>query len=166
MVSFFEDRVIHKVDILNNYLKRPIEFRSRSCDICSQMIKQPMVIFLCQHSYHRECITQYNETLVCIVCTDIQKYTQNIKKAELYRYIDSEKDNKNFVVGIFKQIGQLNFQCDDIIRKTNTAGNDNKIEIYENSKPYAIQHEKNCKSITFNCYDANLNPLTNDKYNQ
>uniref|UniRef100_A0A1A9WFZ7 RING-type domain-containing protein n=1 Tax=Glossina brevipalpis TaxID=37001 RepID=A0A1A9WFZ7_9MUSC len=61
--------------LLLNFLRKPIEFRSSLCDICKQPLKLPIVQFLCQHTFHKECLNSYLERSVCVTC--LPAATQN-----------------------------------------------------------------------------------------
>lgn len=58
--------------ILSLYSNNPIEFRNDTCDICRQTLNIQSIYFLCQHSFHKECLnyntTKRKEELVCAIC--------------------------------------------------------------------------------------------------
>ncbi|XP_065371045.1 vacuolar protein sorting-associated protein 11 homolog [Calliphora vicina] len=151
IVLLLKERVGHMEDILHKYLNRPIEFRNRSCDICKQMIKQPAVYFLCQHSYHRECIRQYSEVLVCIVCTDIQMFKLKINDANQINNPPGicNKIKNTLLMDISKKMGQLPLKSAD--KELNTK------DMQKNALEYDLKSDKN----PFSEYDANLNPFNN-----
>ncbi|XP_034475579.1 vacuolar protein sorting-associated protein 11 homolog [Drosophila innubila] len=66
--------------LLSQFKLNPIEFRNSCCDICRQSLHMPSVYFLCQHSFHKECIPyNYNATskedaTLCFLCNDNNKY--------------------------------------------------------------------------------------------
>lgn len=72
-VILLEQKVAETKTLLQKYNNRPMEFRSRSCDICKQMTKLPMLYFICQHSFHKECVRQYSDSLECVVCSNKKK---------------------------------------------------------------------------------------------
>ncbi|KAH8303512.1 hypothetical protein KR059_009904, partial [Drosophila kikkawai] len=58
--------------ILSLYTNNPIEFRNDTCDICRQTLNMQSIYFLCQHTFHKECLN-YNKTtckdeLKCAIC--------------------------------------------------------------------------------------------------
>ncbi|XP_073835445.1 vacuolar protein sorting 11 [Musca autumnalis] len=64
--------------LLSDYQQKPMEFRNSKCDICKQLLKFPSIFYLCQHAYHKECLSSYSEISGCLVCLSIsQKYSDN-----------------------------------------------------------------------------------------
>ncbi|XP_037807970.1 RING finger protein PFE0100w-like [Lucilia sericata] len=158
-VILLKAQVVKMEDILHNYLKRPIEFRNRLCDICKQMIKQPALYFLCQHAYHRECIKQYSGVVICIICTDNQMLKQKINNPDqIYNTADNScnKTKNTLLFNISEKIGQLAFKCDDKYLYTKNLQNEKNLNI--SSNPF--ESEEKAESNTLNEYDANLNPFT------
>ncbi|XP_023301801.2 vacuolar protein sorting-associated protein 11 homolog [Lucilia cuprina] len=145
--------------ILHNYLKRPIEFRNRLCDICKQIIKLPALYFLCQHAYHRECIKQYSEVVICILCTDNKMLKKKINnRDQIYNTADNSgnKTKNTLLINIAEKIGQLAFKCDN--KNLYTKCFQNKKNLNITSNPFDSEEE--AESNTLNEYDANLNPFT------
>ncbi|KAH8288281.1 hypothetical protein KR054_002699, partial [Drosophila jambulina] len=58
--------------ILSFYTKNPIEFRNDTCDICRQTLNMQSIYFLCQHTFHKQCLnyntTKSKEDLKCVIC--------------------------------------------------------------------------------------------------
>ncbi|KAJ6646297.1 Vacuolar protein sorting-associated protein 11 like [Pseudolycoriella hygida] len=59
--------------VLKNHIKNlqetTIEFRGTICDTCHQPLSMPALYFLCQHSYHQDCVRGYSENdKDCPVC--------------------------------------------------------------------------------------------------
>ncbi|XP_064536751.1 vacuolar protein sorting-associated protein 11 homolog [Drosophila montana] len=64
-----------KSSLVFNYKLHPIEFRNRCCDICNQSLKMPSVYFLCQHSFHKDCLrynyhTKKEDGAGCVLCNE------------------------------------------------------------------------------------------------
>ncbi|CAD7089452.1 unnamed protein product [Hermetia illucens] len=54
---------------IDNMRYNPIEFRSTICNACQQPLSMPAVYFICQHSFHQDCIRTYSESEKdCSVC--------------------------------------------------------------------------------------------------
>ncbi|KAH8390452.1 hypothetical protein KR200_002186, partial [Drosophila serrata] len=58
--------------ILSLYTNNPIEFRNDTCDICHQTLNMQSIYFLCQHTFHKECLnykkTKCKEEIKCVIC--------------------------------------------------------------------------------------------------
>ncbi|KAH8236314.1 hypothetical protein KR032_000355, partial [Drosophila birchii] len=58
--------------MLSFYTNNPIEFRNDACDICRQTLNMHSIYFLCQHTFHKECLNYKNmeckEELKCVIC--------------------------------------------------------------------------------------------------
>ncbi|KAH8241597.1 hypothetical protein KR038_008744, partial [Drosophila bunnanda] len=58
--------------ILSLYTNNPIEFRNDTCDICHQTLNMQSIYFLCQHTFHKECLnyknTKCKEEFKCAIC--------------------------------------------------------------------------------------------------
>lgn len=145
VVIFLKDRLVQMENTFNNYLKRPIEFRNRSCDICKQIIKLPSVYFLCQHSYHKQCIRQYSESLLCVVCenaevSDVKIDKRNSEKLSSFRTVS----RNSILLDVAQKIGQCPVDIN----------NDIKTNVHQFSTILNVLHEN-----IENQYDANLNPF-------
>ena len=153
-VCLLEEKVSKTKALLQKYNNRPIEFRSRSCDICKQMTKLPMLYFLCQHSFHKECIRQYSNVLTCVVCSNKRKtvfsigsqlQVQNMNKITLLQDV-SEKMRKNILnINACLNIESLNRKSQHIPKSLNPFENCN-VE-YDDSNNF------------INKFDNNLNPF-------
>lgn len=61
----------------------PIEFRGTVCDTCHQSLTQPALFFLCQHSFHQDCVREYSENdRDCPVCHIKNKQLQDALHAQ------------------------------------------------------------------------------------
>lgn len=61
----------------------PIEFRGTVCDTCHQPLIQPALFFLCQHSFHQDCVREYSENgRDCPVCHTKNKQLQDALHAQ------------------------------------------------------------------------------------
>lgn len=121
-VASLDERVLELKQLLYDFLNRPIEFRSRSCEICKQSIKQPMVYFLCQHSYHRECISpNINGHLSCISCNTIKSSnsTDNFQEHKQSKYKDQFIIRSCAIQNVSNKLGKGIFitTCSKQIRK-------------------------------------------------
>ncbi|XP_061389282.1 vacuolar protein sorting-associated protein 11 homolog [Musca vetustissima] len=78
------DRKLKQIkSLLLDYQQKPMEFRNSKCDICKQLLKPPSVYYLCQHAYHRECLSSYSEINGCLVCLSISQKYADTKSADL-----------------------------------------------------------------------------------
>ncbi|KMZ01285.1 vacuolar protein sorting-associated protein 11 homolog [Drosophila simulans] len=72
LVENFNEKIKRSRSTLSLYTNNPIEFRNDKCDICHEMLSTQSIYFLCQHSFHRECLnyksTKRKEKLLCIIC--------------------------------------------------------------------------------------------------
>ncbi|KAH8385050.1 hypothetical protein KR093_006199, partial [Drosophila rubida] len=83
-IECLRDEIQTNKSSLSQYTFNPIEFRNSYCDICRQSLHMPSVYFLCQHSFHIDCIfynyntksSIKNETF-CLIC-DKNKYNSII----------------------------------------------------------------------------------------
>lgn len=54
------------------FTHNPIEFRNDTCDICGETLGFKSIYFLCQHSFHKECLNyralKYKD-LICVTCS-------------------------------------------------------------------------------------------------
>lgn len=58
-----------------------IEFRSTICDTCYQPLSQPAFYYLCQHSFHQDCVRSYSDSdKDCPVC-----HTKNVQLLDALR---------------------------------------------------------------------------------
>ncbi|XP_005187469.1 vacuolar protein sorting-associated protein 11 homolog [Musca domestica] len=69
--------------LLSDYQEKPMEFRNSKCDICKQLLKPPAIYYLCQHAYHRECLSSYSEISGCLVCLSISQKYSDTKSPDL-----------------------------------------------------------------------------------
>ncbi|XP_022233470.2 vacuolar protein sorting-associated protein 11 homolog [Drosophila obscura] len=65
--------------MLSLYANNPIEFRNSVCDICRQSLNMQSVYFLCQHSFHKECLiynmSRRGEEAICVSCSGEINYS-------------------------------------------------------------------------------------------
>lgn len=68
---------------IKNLRDDPIEFRGTVCDTCHQPLTQPALFFLCQHSFHQDCVREYSENdRDCPVCHIKNKQLQDALHAQ------------------------------------------------------------------------------------
>ncbi|XP_016968756.1 vacuolar protein sorting-associated protein 11 homolog [Drosophila biarmipes] len=72
LIKNFNDKINRSSLMLSLYKNNPMEFRNDSCDICRETLNTQSIYFLCQHSFHKECLnynwTKRGEELICVVC--------------------------------------------------------------------------------------------------
>lgn len=72
LVENFNEKIKRSRSMLSLYTNNPIEFRNDKCDICREMLSMQSIYFLCQHSFHKECLnyksTKRQEKFLCIIC--------------------------------------------------------------------------------------------------
>ncbi|XP_023172888.2 vacuolar protein sorting-associated protein 11 homolog [Drosophila hydei] len=66
----------------SHYKQNPIEFRNRYCDVCRQSLHMPAIYYLCQHSFHKDCLRfNYNikegDDVGCVLCATNLKYFES-----------------------------------------------------------------------------------------
>lgn len=72
----------------SHYKLNPIEFRNKYCDVCRQSLHMPSIYYLCQHSFHKDCLrTNYNakkhDDVGCGLCgTDIEYLKSNYEQLD------------------------------------------------------------------------------------
>lgn len=71
--------IASKSSLVFHYKLHPIEFRNKCCDICKQPLKMPSVYFLCQHSFHKDCLrynyhTKKEDDAGCVLCNENIKF--------------------------------------------------------------------------------------------
>nr|XP_044248516.1 vacuolar protein sorting-associated protein 11 homolog [Drosophila takahashii] len=100
LIANFNDKIRRSSLMLSLYTNNPMEFRNDSCDICRETLTTQSIYFLCQHSYHKECLsynsTKRREEVICVVCKT-KKNLLNIKSA-----ININSDSSNIISGIAK----------------------------------------------------------------
>lgn len=105
-IGNLNDSIKSKSSHLSQFKFNSIEFRNSSCDICRQLLHMPMTYFLCQHSFHKECLRHYNynnaqfgDANVCVLCNGNNKISG--QSAVNYDYTDPP-DSSNTIDGISK----------------------------------------------------------------
>ncbi|EDW95582.1 uncharacterized protein Dyak_GE17997 [Drosophila yakuba] len=72
LVENYNDKIKRSKSMLSLYLNNPIEFRNDKCDICHEILTLQSIYFLCQHSFHKDCLnyesTKRQEKILCIIC--------------------------------------------------------------------------------------------------
>ncbi|XP_013103100.2 vacuolar protein sorting-associated protein 11 homolog [Stomoxys calcitrans] len=96
--------------LLTDYQQKPMEFRNSKCDICKQPLKHPSIYYLCQHSYHKECLSSYSEITGCLACAAISQKDFERRNSEVIPFNKAEDASstlKNIshklAVGVFAQ---------------------------------------------------------------
>ncbi|KAH8275970.1 hypothetical protein KR026_001226, partial [Drosophila bipectinata] len=91
---------------LLSFTLNPIEFRNDTCDICGETLGSQTVYFLCQHSFHKGCLShrtsKYKDS-ICVTCTEKKYSLPDEKNSE--KYVSDPYDivliiSKLFSVGI------------------------------------------------------------------
>ncbi|XP_017967488.2 vacuolar protein sorting-associated protein 11 homolog [Drosophila navojoa] len=90
------------------YKFNPIEFRNKYCDVCRQSLHMPSIYYLCQHSFHKDCVrTNYNtknyDDVECgLCCTDLEYIKSDDEQLDLFtKSCDIMKGASNiFATGI------------------------------------------------------------------
>lgn len=80
LIESLKDDIHINGSLISQFKLNPVEFRNSYCGKCRQSLQMPSVYFLCQHSFHKDCLhynynatTKKNET-VCSLCNEINKY--------------------------------------------------------------------------------------------
>ncbi|EDV93898.1 GH19582 [Drosophila grimshawi] len=66
--------------LVSQFKSNPMEFRNRGCDICRQPLHMPSVYFLCQHSFHKDCLSydystnKGDDNTDCVLCAKNTEY--------------------------------------------------------------------------------------------
>ncbi|KAH8318949.1 hypothetical protein KR074_005621, partial [Drosophila pseudoananassae] len=72
---------------LLSFTLNPIEFRNDTCDICGEILGSQTVYFLCQHSFHKGCLShrtsKYKDS-ICVTCTEEKYSLPDDKNSEKY----------------------------------------------------------------------------------
>ncbi|EDW13615.1 vacuolar protein sorting-associated protein 11 homolog [Drosophila mojavensis] len=63
----------------SHYKLNPIEFRNKYCDVCRQSLHMPSIYYLCQHSFHKDCVRTNYDTKIyddvgCGLCGTVLEY--------------------------------------------------------------------------------------------
>ncbi|KAH8380535.1 hypothetical protein KR009_011216, partial [Drosophila setifemur] len=102
IIDYFNERNKKSRCLIGLFTHNPIEFRNDTCDICRQTLNTQSIYFLCQHSFHKECLN-YNRTkskdLKCIVCS----VNMNDKPDEKPEQIDNS-DSPDIIAAIAQVI--------------------------------------------------------------
>ncbi|KAH8342801.1 hypothetical protein KR084_005135, partial [Drosophila pseudotakahashii] len=127
LIANFNDKIRSSSLMLSLYTNNPMEFRNDSCDICRETLTTQSIYFLCQHSFHKECLsynsTKRREEVICVVCKT-KKNLLNIKSAKVIN-----SDSSNIIAGIAKvlAIGTKKIENKSMIKqyvKTVSESND------------------------------------------
>ncbi|XP_034138337.1 vacuolar protein sorting-associated protein 11 homolog [Drosophila guanche] len=78
MIENLNKKIKKSGSMLSLYANNPIEFRNSSCDICRQALNTQSVYFLCQHSFHKECLiynmSRRGDEAICVACSGEPNY--------------------------------------------------------------------------------------------
>ncbi|XP_017051321.2 uncharacterized protein LOC108094995 [Drosophila ficusphila] len=78
LISDLKDNLKKYSCTLSLYTNNPIEFRNDLCDICRETLNTQTIYFLCQHSFHKECLhfnsEKHQKELKCVICNAKNKY--------------------------------------------------------------------------------------------
>ncbi|XP_037952076.1 vacuolar protein sorting-associated protein 11 homolog [Teleopsis dalmanni] len=173
--------------LIYNYSYSPIEFRNNCCNKCKERLNLSSIHFLCQHSYHRNCISSDMDNIACLICSLKKKtYNDNLK----YSMCLNEKKNDfkicnsiiSHLAGIISKdvFNSLNLKEQSLKIQTQNFTNFNSLDNREHltgSVPNSINMSKASKETSKNLpgsnkfgaitnsikrsekYDDNLNPF-------
>ncbi|XP_068153164.1 vacuolar protein sorting-associated protein 11 homolog [Drosophila tropicalis] len=154
-INDLKDQIKQSTSLISRYKCNPIEFRNTSCDICRQPLQMPSVYFLCQHSFHKECVN-YNSKLVsnatCSVCSKNVNYY--VDKEENNPFEEDEENSGDIIAGISKSLatGIIPLTSGNNIFTTEslTSGN-------SKSKAWAVKISEKRVAASSNPFDSNYN---------
>ncbi|XP_060665399.1 uncharacterized protein LOC132797661 [Drosophila nasuta] len=133
--------------LLSQFTSNPIEFRNSCCDQCRQSLHMPSVYFLCQHSFHMDCIRCNYDTKNCFICD------KNIK---CNSFINYDKIDSIIPCDIIEEVSNLFASglvglkdCKNVSDKVND-------KIY-NCDPFINNFKNNYKNPFEENYDSNFN---------
>jgi len=114
LIKDFNDKITRSSSMLSLYTNNPIEFRNDSCDTCRETLNTQSIYFLCQHSFHKECLNYNSTKRVCAVC----KTKSNLGKIKSVININSEPLNIINVIAKVVAIGIKKQGSESIIQKS------------------------------------------------
>ncbi|XP_075155425.1 vacuolar protein sorting 11 [Haematobia irritans] len=164
--------------LLHDYKQKPMEFRNSKCDICKQPLKHPSIYYLCQHSYHKECLSSYSETIGCLACASISQ--KNLERRNSGAIVPIKKDDEaagtlknishKLSEGVFSEriVSKSGSQMYNPIQLVNSIASiqdmsRNKIidQQMKSKNPFEVSTNPfdDDDEDTSNQYDSNLNPF-------
>ncbi|XP_017086475.2 vacuolar protein sorting-associated protein 11 homolog [Drosophila eugracilis] len=91
LMEYYKNKIRRTAFILSLYTNNPIQFRNDTCGICCETLKMRSIYFVCQHSFHKECLnyasSKRHKDFICIVCKANMNYLK--KKKEIFLHSDS-----------------------------------------------------------------------------
>lgn len=86
MINTFRSDTAEKRANLAELTTKPTTFKATRCSSCGYALDQPMVHFLCQHSFHQRCLNIAEgssvETVECPSCAPQNATVRAIKRAQ------------------------------------------------------------------------------------
>ncbi|XP_052849028.1 vacuolar protein sorting-associated protein 11 homolog [Drosophila gunungcola] len=103
LVANLNDKIKRSGCVLALYTNNPIEFRNDKCNICHETLNMQTIYFLCQHSFHKDCLN-YNsakrhDQLICVVC-ETKKQMSDSKNRNKFNL-----DSSNIIAAIANVVG-------------------------------------------------------------
>ncbi|XP_016974962.1 vacuolar protein sorting-associated protein 11 homolog [Drosophila rhopaloa] len=118
LIEHFQDNIKRSSCILSLYTNNPIEFRNDTCDICRETLNMQSIYFLCQHSFHKECLNyslvKRQDQIMCAVC----KANTQIFNEENKNNFNSDSSNIIAVIAKVVALGIMNLGNKSIIDKS------------------------------------------------
>lgn len=133
-IGDLNDSIQYKSSNLSQFKSNSIEFRNSSCDICRQLLHTPMIYFLCQHSFHKDCLRHYNSSQsgdgsVCILCIGNNK----IPGLSSVNYDNNDQsESSNTIEGISKLFSSGILMGRDTKRLADTSRSNNPMPVNNN----------------------------------
>ncbi|XP_055901830.1 vacuolar protein sorting-associated protein 11 homolog [Eupeodes corollae] len=149
-------------ELLKNFQTNPIEFRNTVCDACTQPLSLPAVYFLCQHSFHQDCVMTYSENEKdCSICSvKNQQMAERLRTQQestgqhenFHRILNQSNDmlyvlSSYFGRGLLNQIVIVDEQkaSDENQLNQNTVGYNWSAKHKDGDGPIPVEHVNNYK---------------------
>lgn len=149
-------------DLMRNFQTNPIEFRNTICDACTQPLSLPAVYFLCQHSFHQDCVRTYSENEKdCSICSaKNQQMTERLRTQQesqgqhetFHRLLNNSNDmlyvlSSYFGRGLLNQIVIVDEQkaADENQLNQNNLGYNWSAKLKDGDGPMPVEHVNNYK---------------------
>lgn len=136
------------IQSLNN---EPVEFRGNLCDACHQPLVLPALFFLCNHSFHQECIRSYSETEKdCMVCRKKNMQFQDV--------IHKQNDSRNKKT-IFKEQLSVSHDPFSVVAEYYGRGLFNKIVLVSDDDDEIKENTEDINVMRKPMSKAPINPM-------
>ncbi|XP_055852753.1 vacuolar protein sorting-associated protein 11 homolog [Episyrphus balteatus] len=150
-------------DLIKNFQTNPIEFRNTVCDACTQPLQLPAVYFLCQHSFHQDCVRTYSENEKdCSICSvKNQQMSERLRTQQesqgqhetFHRLLNNSNDmlyvlSSYFGRGLLNQIVIVDEQKaadENQLNQNNNLGYNWSAKHKDGDGPIAVEHVNNYK---------------------